>query len=265
MIASDAPISIGHVALVVSDLDLMAEFYERIIGLNLISRSGEAASLGVATTPLIELRQDKAAKSRPQEAGLFHTAFLLPARRDLGSWLHHASDHDIRLEGASDHLVSEALYLTDPEGNGIEIYRDRPSNDWVRDGDEIRLETRPLDLDELLGDTRGSWSGAPVDSIIGHVHLQVGDIGIANDFMTKHLGMTRTSHLPSAGWYGSGGYHHHLAANVWNSKGAGVRRPGTTGLAEVGLLAAPHALPAGTISDPWGIPFKISAIQARAA
>lgn len=265
MTASQAPISIGHVALVANDLDRMSAFYERVIGLSLISRDGETARLGAATTPLIELRQDKTAKRRPQEAGLFHTAFLLPERNDLGRWLRHAADNGIRLDGASDHLVSEALYLTDPEGNGVEVYRDRPSDDWIRDGDNIKLATTPPDLEDLAGGAKGKWSDAPAGTTIGHVHLQVGDIDLAENFITKTLGMVQTSRLPSAGWYGSGGYHHHLAANVWNSRGAGRRSPGTIGLAEIGLLAAPSALPAGTLADPWGTQFTIAATQARAA
>lgn len=265
MTTSQAPISIGYVALVVKNLDLMIGFYEEVIGLNIISRDGETASLGADTTPLIELRQDKFARHRPNEAGLFHTAFLLPGRNNLGSWLHHAVDQGIRLDGASDHHVSEALYITDPERNGIEVYNDRPCEDWAWHGDEIRLDSHPLDIDELLNSTNADWSGVPSDTRIGHVHLQVGDIGIADGFISNSLGMKRTFGLPTAGWYGSGGYHHHLAANVWNSKGAQRRTPGTTGLAEVGLLASPDALPAGILVDPWGTQFNIIATQAQAA
>lgn len=265
MATSDAPISIGRVTLVVNDLDRMGGFYEEIIGLNLINRDGELAVFGVGGMPLLELQLDKAARRRPHEAGLFHTAFLVPEREDLGLWLRHASGLGLRINGASDHLVSEALYLSDPEGNGIEIYRDRPHTDWVRKGDEIEMATLPLDVQELATTAKGDWKGAPTGTVIGHVHLQVGNVDAADEFMRNTLGLTQTYALPSAGWYGAGGYHHHLAVNVWNSKRAGPRTPQTTGLAEVELLADPNTLPAGTLTDPWKNHFKITARQARAA
>ncbi len=257
MATSDAPVSIGQVALTVKDIDQMAAFYEDIIGLKLISRDGKMALLGTETHPLIELRADKNARRQPNEAGLFHTAFLLPSQQDLGLWLRHVSDRDTRLEGASDHGVSEALYLTDPEGNGVEVYRDRPREQWVRNGDQVEMGTAPLDL-KALAAAQGVWAGAPAGTVIGHVHLQVGNIDTAETFLLNALGLTRTFHVPSASWYGAGGYHHHLAVNTWHSLGAGPRSKGTTGLAEIELLAAPGTLPAGRLSDPWGTEFKIT-------
>lgn len=264
MSALETPLAIGRIALTVNDLDTVSAFYEDVIGLALIGRDGETALLGTGESSMVELRQDKAARQRPNEAGLFHTAFLLPSRRDLGLWIHHIRDKGVHLDGASDHLVSEALYLHDPEGNGIEVYVDRPRSDWIRHGDQIEMATDPLDLSDLAN-VQGKWAGVPGGTTIGHMHLRVGDVEAADAFMTGRLGLTRTARLPSAGWYGSGGYHHHLAVNAWQSRGAGRRSATSTGLAEIELVVQPGTLPAGPIEDPWGTQFTISSAQSRAA
>ncbi|MEM9497941.1 MAG: VOC family protein [Pseudomonadota bacterium] len=264
MATSDAPLSIGQVALTVRDLDRVAAFYEETLGLGLIDRDAETARLGADETPLIELRRDAHARCLPGEAGLFHTAFLLPSRQDLGGWLVRASEQGVRLDGASHHGVSEALYLEDPEGNGIEIYRDLPRDAWVRDGDTVQLTTRPLDLQALTQDA-SPWRGAPRETVIGHVHLRVGDVATAAHFITHEIGMVQTFRLPSARWFGSGGYHHHLAANAWHSQGAGQRSKGATGLASVELRAIPGTLQPGRLTDPWGTEFTVSAADAHAA
>lgn len=257
MATSDAPISIGRVVLTVRDLDKMAEYYETVIGLGLIERDGETALLGVNDKVLIELRQDRAATVNPGEAGLFHTAFLLPSRGALGAWLGHLTDLGGRLDGASHHGVSEALYLDDPEGNGIEIYRDLPRDAWVRRGDRIEMVTKPLDMQALRRDA-DQWQGAPEDTVVGHVHLRVGDVAQAADFIRDQIGMTQTFDVPAARWFGSGGYHHHVAANEWHSKGAGPRAEGSAGLASVELLAQPGLLDGGPFVDPWGTTFTVS-------
>ncbi|NOD85562.1 MULTISPECIES: VOC family protein [unclassified Ruegeria] len=264
MATSDAPISIGQVALTVRNLDKTAAFYEEVIGLQLIERNGESARLGSDAGTLIELRQDRKAKPFPRDAGLFHTAFLLPTKQDLGSWLIYAAERGVQLDGASHHGVSEALYLSDPEGNGIEIYRDLPREAWKRQGDTVHMTTRPLDLKSLTKEAT-PWQGAPQDTVIGHVHLRVGDVREAARFVTQDLGMVETFQLPSARWFGAGGYHHHLAANAWQSQGAGQRSEGSTGLASVELLAASESLSPGRLIDPWGTEFKITTAQARAA
>lgn len=243
---------IAHVALRVRDMPGMAEFYERIVGLHPMGGDGTVRRLGSGRRVLIELRADPAARpGDPRQAGLFHTAILLPDRPSLGRWLRDAAKAGQRLEGASDHGVSEALYLRDPEGNGIEIYRDRPSTDWIRDGDRIEMITARLDLDALLDQPPGDApaSGVPEGTIIGHVHLQVGNIAAADRFLTDDLGLTRTFDMPKAGWYGWDGYHHHLAANIWNSRGAGPRPQGQAGLAEIGLTSPGPRPP---LTDPWG-------------
>ena len=264
MATSDAPISIVQVALTVRDLDKTATFYEDVIGLGLISRNGETALLGTEGLALIELRQDRKAKPYPKEAGLFHTAFLLPSKRDLGAWLIYARERGVGLDGASHHGVSEALYLSDPEGNGIEIYRDLPREDWKRSGETVHMTTHALDLRSLTREA-GQWQGAPEGTVIGHVHLRVGDVAMAADFITAEIGMAQTFQLPSARWFGSGGYHHHLAVNQWQSQGAGQRSAGVAGLASVELLASPGTISPGRLVDPWGIAFNVTSAQGPTA
>lgn len=247
--------NIDHVALTVRDLPGMAAFYETALGLAPLGGDGETRRLGAGDRLLLELRGDSAARPHdPRQAGLFHTAFLLPTRADLGGWLRHVAESGVRLTGASDHGVSEAIYLDDPEGNGIEVYRDRPEAEWSRDGDRIEMFTLRLNLNDLAGSARGGWQGAPDGSTVGHVHLQVGDLAPADAFFQGDLGLTPTFDGPGGAWYGWNGYHHQIAGNVWNSRGAGRRDPGMTGLAELVVQDADRA---GTaISDPWGTRYR---------
>ena len=248
---------IDHVALIVRDLPVMAEFYERIIGLVPLAGDGSTRRLGSGDRTLVELRSDPSATGRdPRQPGLFHTAFLLPSRADLGGWIRHAADAGMRLTGASDHGVSEALYLDDPEGNGIEIYYDRPETHWKRDGARVEMLTLRLDLDDLASAATTQWRHAPEGSRIGHVHLQVGDLLRADGFLAGDLGMTQTFEAPGGAWYGWDGYHHHLAGNIWNSRGVRARDAATTGLAEV-VLNSPER--SGEIlTDPWGTAFRFA-------
>ncbi|MDQ7775203.1 MAG: VOC family protein [Paracoccus aminovorans] len=262
MATSDAPLQIGQVALIVNDLDRVGDFYQSVIGLGRLSGSGEQLVLGAGGRPLVELRRDKAARHRPREAGLFHTAFLLPDRKVLGGWLRHVAGRQIALDGASDHLVSEAIYLRDPEGNGIEVYADRPRSAWRTDGREVQMDTVALDLDGLAASAETPWSGAPEGSVIGHVHLQVGNVAEAESFYMNKLGMDRSAHVFGASFFASGGYHHHIAGNIWNSRGAGQRSADATGLAELVLDAdAPvlAALGARDFTDPQGTRIRVVA------
>lgn len=259
--SASAPVEIGHVALTVNDLEGVGRFYETTLGLEPLARDGGTARYGAGGKVLLELRGDKAARrSSHREAGLFHTAFLMPDRPALARWLLHAADARTQLQGASDHLVSEAIYLADPEGNGIEVYVDRLRSAWSHDGTLIRMTSEALDLDGLARSADGPWTGAPDGMVVGHVHLQVGTLPEAEAFYNGTLGFDITTHYPGAAFYGSGGYHHHLATNIWNSRGAGRRAQPATGLAEVTLLAdtdADAAIRARTggkaeLSDPWG-------------
>lgn len=247
--------SIDHIALKVRDLPGMAEFYEVALGLAPMGGDGQTRRLGAGEQVLLELRGDKAATTRdPRQAGLFHTAFLLPERGDLGAWLRHVAENGIRLTGASDHGVSEAIYLDDPEGNGIEVYWDRPQSQWNRAGDRIEMFTHRLDLNDLAAAAEQGWLGAPEESVIGHVHMQIGDLAQGDDFFSGNLGLTRTFDAQGGAWYGWNGYHHHLAGNIWNSRGAGPRDQAMTGLDEVVLRDSARA--DERIADPWGTRFR---------
>ena len=268
-----APHRIGTVTLVVHDLDAASRFYQDVVGLAVLNRHSDTVLLGSGDTALVELVRDPAARRRsPREAGLFHTAFLLPSRADLGAWLFHASQRGFTLQGAADHSVSEALYLADPEGNGVEIYADRPTDQWPTEGAEYRMASDPLDFRsvvEAAGDHR--WQGFPDGGEVGHVHLQVGAIPPAERFYGELLGFDLTCRYPGASFFGSGGYHHQLAANIWNSRNAPPRTEPVTGLAHVELLARDRSIVEATaarlapsavattpidggfaVRDPWG-------------
>ena len=261
MSTASAPLEIGRVALTVNDLPAVRDFYLAALGLEPLGGDGGVALLGAAGRPLLELREDRSARRRSaREAGLFHTAFLLPSRAALGRWLRHAAEARVPIQGASDHLVSEALYLADPEGNGIEVYADKPREAWPLQDGRIRMATDPMDVNGVAASADGPWTGAPEGTVVGHVHLQVGDVPEAEAFYHGTLGFDVVTHYPGASFLRSGGYHHHLGANVWNSRGAPRRSYPSTGLADVEILADAGALGevlARTggqrqVADPWG-------------
>ncbi len=265
MSTASAPVEIASITLTVHDLAKVAAFYEKLLGLHRLSSDGAVVRLGLGNDVLIELRGDKAARqSTPREAGLFHTAFLMPSRAALGSWLIHSSENQISLQGASDHLVSEAIYLADPEGNGIEVYADRPRLAWYNPDGSIKMATEGLDLNDVARSSKKPFAGAPEGLTIGHVHLQVGNVHEAEKFYRDIIGMPVTSHYPGAAFYGSGGYHHHIATNVWNSRNAKARSFPATGLAELTLRADALDYEAivkrggsDSLADPWGTPINV--------
>lgn len=260
MNSAEAPMQIGTVTLTVRDLDATADFYARALGLAKLGGDRAEVTLGAGKAALLRLIADPAAHQRSaREAGLFHTAFLMPDRPALARWVHHAAGSRLPVQGASDHKVSEAIYFADPEGNGIEIYVDRPRRAWTKPDGSIHMTTDPLDVDDLAAAADGPWTGAPDGMTVGHVHLQVGDVAQAEAFYSGTLGFPVTAHYPGAAFYGAGGYHHHLATNTWNSRGTGMRSP-STGLAAVEIradapsLAAIAARTGGqtALTDPWG-------------
>jgi catechol 2,3-dioxygenase len=229
--------SIGKVRLRVADIDALSEFYERVVGLRSVDRDGDLARLGPeGGEPLIELASAPTASPAPSfSTGLFHLAILVPDRPELARALKRVIEQGWRLTGASDHLVSEALYLRDPEGNGIEIYRDRPRDQWGHTtGGELRMATLPLDLDgvmrELDGDGEGS-NGMPAGTTMGHVHLQVANIPAVEAFYNAELGLeVMVRSYPGALFLAAGGYHHHIGLNTWQSEGAPPPPEGALGL-----------------------------------
>lgn len=245
----DPSTTIGTVRLTVSDLDRSRAFYERAIGLASWELEDGTLAFGVdAEHPLIELRGDSSAPRLDRCApGLYHLAILIPTRRDLGFALARLAAARWPLDGASDHLVSEALYLSDPDGNGIEIYRDRPDAEWPRAGEQLNMATLPLDLHGLLGelaDAEELQLTAPSGTTIGHVHLQVSDLDAAEAFYHGVLGFDVTVRTYAGALFVSaGGYHHHIGLNTWHSAGVAPAAPGSVGLRSFEVaLPGPEAL-----------------------
>jgi catechol 2,3-dioxygenase len=212
--------SYGAVGLAVADLDRSLDYYRRRIGLELIEREGGRAVLGAGGRRLVELEERRGARRDPKAADLFHFALLLPSRTALARSLAQLIETDTDLSGAADHFVSEALYLRDPDGHGIELYRDRPRETWYRDG-KLHIGTVALDLDDLLQAARGHGGEAPglaPGTVIGHMHLETFDLQRSKSFYVDRLGMAVTTEGQGAAFMAVGGYHHHLAANVWGRK-----------------------------------------------
>lgn len=259
--AATAPISVSRVALKARYADALAKFYEEVVGLAEIARAPGRITLGAGGRPLLEVEAaPKAKPDDPRSAGLFHTAFLLPTRADLARWVHHAIERKIPIDGASDHFVSEALYLTDPEGNGIEIYADRPHEQWKWNGSSVDMGTVRLDIPNLvneIGEGDAGWKGAPENSMVGHVHLRVGNPAGAESWWHAKLGFDTVARYGDAAVFlSTGGYHHHIGANSWHSAGAGRRDPDRTGLAWVELVSK-EAKAEKTLTDPWGTEVRV--------
>jgi catechol 2,3-dioxygenase len=274
-------IRMGPVRLLVSDMQRSAGFYQEVIGL--IPRQTASTRMSMAGadgTPIIELVERRGIRPVPTQGqlGLFHAAILLPERRCLGQFIRHTFEMRVRL-GMSDHLVSEAVYLSDPDGHGLEVYVDRPREQWrVRDG-QIAMSTEPLDSGEVLdaaGDSR--WEGAPTGTRIGHVHLRAADLDEAARFYHEALGLDKVVwSYPGALFLSAGGYHHHLGVNTW---ARAARRPADD---EARLLEWTIQLPSDkdlnqlqqslssagffpetesnsiVVHDPWGTALRISA------
>ena len=235
----------GSVHLTVSDLGRSLDYYERTIGLQLHGRENGSARLGTGGEDLLVLYEEPGAEPAPRNTGLFHFALLLPSRADLARWLLHAADNQVRLEGLSDHLVSEAIYLRDPDWHGIEIYRDRPRDEWERDGDGVKMATIPLDVEGVMTALDGGeprFERMPLDTTMGHVHLQVADIDATEAFYANVLGFDVMAHYgDQATFLSAGGYHHHLGGNIWNSRGATPPPPGSAALRHATILVPDQA------------------------
>ncbi|MBI9113461.1 VOC family protein [Sanguibacter suaedae] len=246
-----AATTMDAVTLYVRDLDAMVAFYTTAIALDVVDAAPGATSaagdrrdgvvtLGRGTTPLVVLRHapDMPAPQRGS-AGLFHTAILFETRTDLAATMLRVAQHAAPLyTGSADHLVSEAFYLDDPEGNGIELYVDRPRDQWRWDGDCVVMDSLPLDPNAFVQEhltTAAADAPQASAATVGHVHLQVGDVESARRFYVDTLGFAATAEMPSALFVSAGGYHHHMAMNTWRSMGAGPRAV-TLGLGEVSLV-----------------------------
>jgi catechol 2,3-dioxygenase len=269
LIAHDAPIWPKSATLVAKDAFALARFYEEMLGFKRISEHADSIVLGAGQTGFLVLRHDPVVSlATPREAGLFHIAYLLPDRASLARWFVAAQRAGAPFEGASDHDVSEAFYLRDPEGNGIEVYVDRPRDLWRRSGSGYEMTTDAMDIADLVALADRSAVEVPYlpnGTGIGHLHVQSADVEAVASFYRQELGTAETHRRPAARFLSWGGYHHHIAVNGWQAREA-RRRDGVTGLTEIrfALAAAPieagplaHAFSAGekeaTLVDPIGI------------
>jgi catechol 2,3-dioxygenase len=221
----------GRVELSVDDLDRTLDYWQNVIGLRVLERDDGTASLG-ADTELVRFVEEPGARPVEGHTGLFHVALLVPDRPSLARWLAHAARDGVKLTGLSDHFVSEALYLRDPDHHGIEIYADRPRDVWEGKVGQV-MTTVPVDVENLLGElddpATEPFDGLPDGTIVGHTHLRVADIPSTVDFYRDVLGMDVTAEVrPAAAFLSAGGYHHHVGANTWESHGA---RPAGEGYA----------------------------------
>lgn len=240
---------VGRIALTVRDLDKLTTFYRDVIGLEVIESSGAQVALGIGEAEIVRLIGDPTAERQPLRAGLFHLAILIPTRQQLAESLVRLLAAKHVLGGASDHGVSEALYLSDPEGNGIELYRDRPREEWPRNGDSLAMVTEQLDLASLVSEA-GSRSPkrVPNGTRLGHVHLHVTAIPEAAEHYVERVGFgLMQQYGEEAVFFGAGGYHHHIAANVWGPPRAPAEH-GQLGLRWFDLVVPDAATVAGITS-----------------
>ncbi|WP_339149389.1 MULTISPECIES: VOC family protein [unclassified Sutcliffiella] len=231
---------VGEVMIKVENLQRSIEFYTNVIGFKVLEHTESKAVFSAdGQTPLLTIEQPKGIKPKqPRTTGLYHFALLLPSRADLGSIIHHFIDNGVRLQGASDHLVSEALYLSDPDGNGIEIYRDRPAEEWNWNGSEVEMASIALDVEELLKEGKDTpWDGLPEATVMGHIHLHVSGLKDTEHFYTEGLGFeVVTRYGAQALFISTGRYHHHIGLNTWNGVGTSAPAGNTVGLEWFSLM-----------------------------
>jgi catechol 2,3-dioxygenase len=271
---------LGRVRLQVADLDRSLAFYQTILGLRVVRRDADSAGLGPhgEDREIVHLRQLRTARPVPRRGllGLYHFAILLPHRASLGRFVAHLAEVGA-YAGMSDHFVSEAVYLTDPDGLGVEVYADRPRDAWRYDERQLYMTTNHLDVDNLIEAARGErWAGMPPGTILGHVHLYVGDIEKAEAFYHHALGFDKVVwSYPGALFLSAGGYHHHLGTNTW-ARGAPAATDDDARLLEWEIIvpakkdaeeAAMHVIAAGyeakpengewILTDPWGTSLRL--------
>ncbi len=274
---------LGPVRLEIADLERSLGYYEKVIGLRVLERSEKRAALGAfgEEKTLVELNEVRGAREHPynRRLGLYHFAILLPTRPDLGRFVAHLA-HINAYAGQADHFVSEAFYLRDPDGLGIEVYADRPRSEWPVVNGVLGMGFDPVDIEGLLASAKATrWDGAPAGTTIGHVHLHVGDLKAAEDFFHRALGFDIAATLPSALFLSAGGYHHHLGTNTWAGNGPHPKD------GDARLLEWTIDLPTKTdvtdcagslseadydtteedsevvVSDPWGTRFRLRSLE----
>ncbi|HKU50030.1 MAG TPA: VOC family protein [Nitrososphaera sp.] len=276
---------IGYVSLNVSDLERSLDFYQGVLGFRTIERPSEGKALlsanggggddgGGSSSRLVELVQAKEKPDIPRNrkrAGLYHFAILLPERKDLADMLLNLSEKrdQVYFDGMSDHLVSEAIYIRDPDFNGVEIYRDRPRSEWKWTDGKIAMATEPLNTEDLLNAASASgWKAMPAKTTIGHVHLHVRNLANALRFYRDQLGLDFTATYPGAYFFSAGGYHHHIAVNTWLGTEIPAASPDKVGLNHFGIelpnltefestLREMGGSKEGFVADPEGIRIRL--------
>jgi catechol 2,3-dioxygenase len=271
---------LGRVRLQVADLERSVAFYDKVLGMRVIRRTSVSVSLGPhgEDRVVVHLRHLKSARPVPKRGllGLYHFAILLPDRASLGRFVAHLAEIGV-YAGMSDHFVSEAIYLTDPDGLGIEVYADRPRDAWRYDEGQLNMTTNHLDVDDLIKSARGErWTGMPAGTVLGHVHLYVDDINRAEAFYHDALGFDKVVwSYPGALFMSAGGYHHHLGTNTW-ARGAPAATDADARLLEWEIVvptrkdaeaAARHVQATGypvkeengewVLTDPWGTSLRL--------
>lgn len=230
---------IGHVVLGVTNLEESLSFWKDLLGFRAEREEGEKAARLYpleGTEWLLTLREDSRFPQDPRRSGLYHAAFRLPSRKDLGRLLRALSEAGIPI-GLSDHGVSEALYLEAPDGIGAEFYIDRPREAWTFSRGQLVMVTKPLESRRLLAEAEGAWEGMPGGTCVGHVHLRVSNLDKAKAFYSGHLGLSLTQkNYPGALFFAAGDYHHHVGTNIWDSRNASPAPPQTAGLRRFSLV-----------------------------
>ncbi|RCW77518.1 VOC family protein [Saliterribacillus persicus] len=263
---------IESVELEVTNLEKSISFYEDILGFTVIRKADKYVELGTKDEQiLVVLHENKEArKMRQGETGIYHFAILVPERAQLAAFLKHISDKRYPLIGASDHLFSEAIYLEDPDQIGIEVYCDRPKEEWEEDNGEIKVATLPLQVEDLMATYKEPWTALPIGTIIGHLHFHVSSIKQARTFYMDQFGLDKKVEMGSQALFVSGeGYHHHIGLNVWNGRDAVVPEENVVGLKKANVTISVedlHALRKSGVlkeesmqlEDPFSIKYGLS-------